>query len=69
VTGRAAQPILAGEGWQGICGLAAAENNGRKNQRDSCERSRKLQDVAEMTTTRNVHGRTPRQDQIKIWLS
>jgi len=67
VAGRAAQAVLAGESRQGVRGRAAGEHNGCENQSDSRKGSRKLKDVAKMKTTRNAHGRTPRQDQIKIW--
>jgi hypothetical protein len=63
----AAQAILAGEGREGVRGLAAGEDDGGEHQSDSCKGGRRLKDVAEMKTIRNAHGRTPRQDQIKIW--
>src|SRR5580698_6231123 len=67
MAGRTAQTVFAGEGRKGVRGLAASENHGCENENYSRERSRQLQDVAEMRTTRNAHDRTPRQDQTKIW--
>ncbi len=64
MAGRAAQSIFSGEGGQGVRGLAATEDDACENQSESREGRRKLQDIAKTKTTKNVHGRTPRQDQI-----
>jgi hypothetical protein len=64
---RATQAVFSGECGEGMRGLTASEHDGRENQSDSRNGSRKVKDVAQTQTTQSGHSRTPRQDRIKIW--
>src|SRR5579863_1143143 len=63
---RTAQAIFAREGGQSFRRLAATEDDGENNQSQGKQRGRKAKSLAQMGTRRNVHDRTPRQDQDQI---